>query len=59
MSIVKVTYSKFKKVINIEFIGYNVEKLSFRDHQESFRICNINEYGGLPECKKYSLLRNK
>lgn len=59
MTIVKVTYSKFKKVINVEFIGYDVEESSLKDHQEFYRICDINKYGGLPEYKKYSLLRNK
>ena len=59
ISIVKVTYSKFKKIINVEFVGYDLEESSFRDHQEFYRICNINKYGGLLEYKKYSLLRNK
>lgn len=59
MTIVKVTYSKFKGVITVEFAEYDVKESSVRDHLEFFRICNIDEDGGLPECKKYSLLRNK
>lgn len=59
MTIVKVTYSKFKGVINVELAEYDDEESSVRDHWEFFRICNINEDGGLSECKKYSLLRNK
>ena len=59
MTIVKVTYSKFKKVINVEFAGYDAKESLVEDLWEFFEICNINEYGGLPECKKYSLLRNK
>lgn len=59
MTIVKVTYSKFKKVINVELAEYDVKESLVRDHWEFFRICNINEDSGLREHKKYSLLRNK
>ena len=59
MTIVKVTYSKFKGVINVELAEYDMDESPVRDHWEFFEICNINEYGGLPECKKYSLLRNE
>lgn len=59
MSIVKVTYSKFKGVIDVELAEYDEEESSFRDLHEFYRICDINKYGGLPEYKKYSLLRNK
>lgn len=59
MTIVKVTYSKFKGVIDVEFAEFDVKESLVKDHLEFFRICNINEDGGLPECKKYSLLRNK
>lgn len=58
MTIVKVTYSKFKGVTDVELAEYGVEESLVRDHWEFFEICNINEYGGLKEFKKYSLLRN-
>lgn len=58
-TIVKVTYSKFRGIIDVDFVPYDVEESSVRDHWEFFKICNINEDGGLPECKKYSFLRNK
>lgn len=58
-TIVKVTYSKFKGVIDVDFVPYDVKESSVRDHWEFFKICNINEDGGLRECKKYSFLRNK
>lgn len=59
MTIVKVTYSKFKRVIDVELAEYDTKESSFKDHQEFYRICDINKYGGLPKYKKYSLLRNK
>lgn len=59
MTIVKVTYSKFKGVIDVELAEFDMEESLVSDHWEFFEICNINEYGGLKEFKKYSLLRNK
>lgn len=59
MTIVKVTYSKFKGVIDVELAEIGEKESLVRDHWEFFEICNINEDGGLRECKKYSLLRNK
>lgn len=58
MTIVKVTYSKFKGVIDVEFVGYDFNE-QYLGIREFYRICHIDEFGGLNEYKKYSLLRNK
>lgn len=64
MTIVKVTYSNFKGIINVEFagtrhMGFGPEESRNHLLSEFYAVCDINIYGGLPEYKKYSLLRNR
>ena len=53
-TIVKITYSKFRGIIDVDFTDSKRES-HYIDIVKFYRVCNINEYGGLSEYKKYSI----
>lgn len=53
-TIVEVTYSAFRGIIDVKFTDRRRES-DLRDIVKFYRICKINEYGGLSEYKKYSI----
>ena len=53
-TIIKVTYSKFRGIINIEMTSRHRES-DISDIARFYHICSINEFGGLKEYKKYSI----
>ena len=53
-TIVEVTYSKFRGIIDVKFTDRRRES-DLRDIAKFYRVCKINEYGGLSEYKKYSI----
>jgi hypothetical protein len=53
-TIVKVTYSAFRGIIDVKFTDRRRES-DLRDIVKFYRVCKINEYGGLSEYKKYSI----
>ena len=53
-TLVEVTYSKFRGIINVDFTDRRRES-DLRDIVRFYRVCKINEYGGLSEYKKYSV----
>jgi hypothetical protein len=57
-TIVEVTYSKFRGVIDVKFTDRRRES-NYIDIVKFYDICNINEYGGLSEYKKYSIYRRQ
>ena len=56
-TIVEVTYSKFRGVIDVDFTDRRRES-DLHDIVKFYDICKINEYGGLSEYKKYSMYGN-
>ena len=53
-TIVEVTYSNFRGIINVDFTDRRRES-DLRDLAKFYSACKINEYGGLSEYKKYSI----
>lgn len=53
-TIVKVTYSGFRGIIDVDFTDRKRES-NYIDIVRFYRVCKINEYGGLSEYKKYSI----
>ena len=53
-TIVKVTYSKFRGIIDVDITGYQRES-DVCEIAKFYHICNINEFGGMKEYKKYSI----
>lgn len=53
-TIVEVTYSEFKGIIDVDFTDRRRES-DLCDIAKFYRVCKINEYGGLSEFKKYSI----
>jgi hypothetical protein len=53
-TIVEVTYSNFRGIINVDFTDRKRES-DYIDIVRFYRVCKINEYGGLSEYKKYSI----
>jgi hypothetical protein len=53
-TIVEVTYSNFRGIINVDFTDRRRES-DLRDIAKFYSTCKINEYGGLSEYKKYSI----
>ena len=53
-TIVEVTYSKFRGIIEVKFAVCERES-DYIDIAKFYDICKINEYGGLLEYKKYSI----
>lgn len=68
-TIVRVTYSKARGIIDVNLVGIGyftisnepneryVKESPLDEYHEFCKICGINEYGGLNEYKKYSLYR--
>ena len=54
ITIVKVTYSRFRGIINIEMTSRQRES-DINELAKFYHICDINEFGGLKEYKKYSI----
>lgn len=54
MTIVEITYSKFRGIINIKFSNKKRESY-LSDIKRFYTICKIDEFGGLNEYKKYSI----
>ena len=53
-TIVEVTYSAFRGVMDVDFTDRRRES-DYIDIVRFYRVCKINEYGGLSEYKKYSI----
>lgn len=53
-TIVEVTYSAFRGIIDVDFTDHRMES-DYIDIVRFYRVCKINEYGGLSEYKKYSI----
>lgn len=53
-TIVEVTYSGFRGIIDVDFTDRKRES-NYIDIVRFYRVCRINEYGGLSEYKKYSI----
>lgn len=56
-TIVEVTYSKFRGIIDVDFTDRRRES-DYIDIVKFYDICKINEYSGLSEYKKYSMYGN-
>lgn len=54
ITIVKVTYSGFRGIIDVTFTDCRRES-DLCDIAKFYGICDINEFGGLTEYKKYSI----
>lgn len=53
-TIVEVTYSKFRGIINVDFTDHRRES-DYIDIIKFYDTCDIDKYGGLSEYKKYSI----
>lgn len=53
-TIVEVTYSNFRGIINVDFADRERES-DYIDIAKFYSACKINEYGGLSEYEKYSI----